>query len=207
MDVTNIIRAIRARCPALGNRVFGAARFGALTEAQAINPQALPAVYVLCLREDADDLQRTENSYYQEITATIGVVIVASNTEDERGQDSAAQIETVARAVNAAILGWSPTDDKGATISFSQMSTLDMNRALLSRMYEYVCTYAIGESETWIPNGLADGGDGCSADGETVGRLDTLDLSIDKIETPPGAPDGHEDAHLRFDFADDESGS
>ena len=100
MRVSTTIKALRERCPIFNERVFGAAEFNALPEV--INPEALPAAYVFTLNESPEELQRTENHFYQEITATIAVVVLVP-TGDERGQAGADLVEDCKEQIFKAI--------------------------------------------------------------------------------------------------------
>jgi hypothetical protein len=197
MDVTSTIKALRERCNSFNNRVFGAAQL-AEVDLDHINPEAFPTAYVMCIREDPSNLQSTENSYYQEITATVAVVLLLNN-QDERGQSSASAAEALKDEVFKAILGWAPANDPMSIYEYSSMWVLVNNRALLGIQLEFDITYAIGVDDTRIPAQLE----------EDCGNFDTLDMSVDKIETPPGAPDGREDLHVRLTdlYGDDEESS
>jgi len=199
MDVTSTIQALRERCPSFHNRVFGTAQM-AQVDLENINPEEHPSAYVMCIREDSDDLSVTENSYRQEVTARVAVVLLVPN-HDERGQLASANAEQLKEEVFKAILGWSPNHDKQSIYVYEQMWVLINNRAYLGIQLEFTVIYAISAVDTRIPDQLE----------EDTGRFDTLDMSIDKIETPPGAPDGKEDVHMRlinlYGDSDDESES
>ena len=72
MILDPIISALRKRCKTLDGRVAGAAQWAGLTEDE--NP-ALPAAYVVPLREDAGP-NESQVSYYQTITNTFGVILL-----------------------------------------------------------------------------------------------------------------------------------
>jgi hypothetical protein len=199
MDVTSTIKALRERCPSFQQRVFGTAQM-AQVDLENINPEMHPSAYVMCIREDTDDLSVTENSYRQEVTARVAVVILTPN-EDERGQLASARAEQLKEEVFKALLGWSPNHDRNSYYVYEQMWVLVNNRAYLGIQLEFTLVYAISSVDTRIPDQLE----------KDCGRFDTLDMSIDKIETPPGAPDGQEDVHMRlinlYGDSDDESES
>ena len=197
MDVTSTIDALRERCPSLHNRVFGAAQLGE-ADLEHISPENYPAAYVMCIREDPSEPQMTENSYYQEIVATVAVALFIPQ-QDERGQASHVAAEVLKEEVFRAILGWAPDIDPQAIYEYSAMWVIMNNRELLGIQLEFDITYAIGVDDTRIPAQLE----------EDCGNFDTLDMSVDKIETPPGAPDGREDLHVRLTdlYGDDEESS
>ncbi len=199
MDVTSTIRALRERCPSFQNRVFGTAQM-AQVDLENINPAEHPSAYVMCIREDTNDVSVTENSYRQEVTARIAVVLLIPN-QDERGQLASARAEKLKDEVFSAILGWAPAHDPNSIYVYEQMWVLVNNRAYLGIQLEFSVIYAISAIDTRIPGQLE----------EDCGLFDTLDMSVDKIETPPGEPDGQEDAHLRlinlYGDSGDDSGS
>lgn len=197
MDVTSTIKALRERCPSFENRIFGVASWGAFS-LDAVNPESLPAAYVVPIDENPSEAQRTANSYYQEITAAVGVVIVMNNEADERGQDASATAESLKKEIYKAILSWSPTDDPQAIYENPRQQTIHCDRAVLIWQLTFECTYAIGLEDTRQPDQLA----------EDCGNFDSMHVDVDMISSS-GAPDGKIDAtvHLTDLYGSDESES
>jgi len=184
MDVSSTIKALRQRCSSFGGRVFGLAQMAA-KDLETINPEEHPSAYVACIREDAMDVTVTENSYRQEVSATVAVYILVAN-QDDRAQTSAAEAEQLKEEIFKAILGWAPSDDHNSIYIYEDMQIFVNNRAFLGIQLNFSIIYALGPDDTRIPDQQA----------EDFGNFDTLNMSVDKIETPPGAPDGREDARV-----------
>lgn len=185
MDVTTTIEAIRNHCPSFDKRVFGSAQIAQI-DLEKFNPTGLPACYVMCIRENSGSPNQCENGFYQEIDARVAVVIMVSNHDDERGQRASTKAERLKEEIIKGICGWSPTGDPQAIYEFDQMWVLANNRAVLAIQLEFLCTYALGYADSRIPDQL----------NEDCGNFDTVVADVDKIETPPGAPDGHIDTHF-----------
>lgn len=184
MRVSSTIKALRERCPSFGNRVFGAMEWNNLS----VNPKNYPAAYVFTVSENPKELQRTENWYYQEVTATVAVVIAVPSA-DIRGQDAADLVEDLKEEVFKAILSWSPTADKNCVYEYANYRVLDNSEvpAIWFVQLELTCDYAINASDTRQPTELA----------ETSGNFDTLYSDVDMIGDD-GKPDGQIDAKLRM---------
>lgn len=150
MKVTSTIQALRDRCPSLNKQVYGALEFTGL--ANKINPKEFPAAYVFTFRETPKELQRSANSYYQDIVATVAVV-VAVPSSDERGQNALDRVEDLKEEIFKAILSWSPTDDPQSIYEYSNFSILDNSRCPVVTFVqlEFDCTYQIGYSDTRQP--------------------------------------------------------
>ena len=184
MRISNTIKALRERCPIFGERVFGAAEFNALPEV--INPETLPAAYVFTLNESPEEAQRTENYFYQEITATIAVVVLVP-TGDERGQAGADKIEDCKEQIFKAILSWAPIDDQKAIYEYSAYNLLRIVGGVMFVQLEFICTYAINYADTRQPDELA----------EQVGQLESVNVDVDMIGKD-NKPDGQIDVKARF---------
>lgn len=98
-----LIAQIKANVPAL-KVVAGAAAFGAARESR---PIALPAVYVLRLKE-AGAPSEVYGKTDQRVAVTAGVVIAAANVADARGDASGGDVETLRAAIRTALLGFVP---------------------------------------------------------------------------------------------------
>lgn len=185
MRVSSTIKALRERCPSFKKRVFGAIEWTSLS---AINPADYPAAYVFTVSENPKELQRTENWYHQEITATIAVVIAVPSA-DLRGQDAGDLVEDLKEEVFKAILSWSPTSDQHCVYEYSNYRVLDTGAApkVWFVQLEFSVDYAIGYEDTRQPDELA----------ETTGVLDKMYTDVDMIGDK-GKPDGQIDAKLRL---------
>ncbi len=148
MNLLTIIAALKARCPSFGtapNRRFaGAAEFAALSEAAKLD---LPAGYVIPLDDESLD-QQSQNGYRQTVRDMFGVVVVVSNTTDERGQTSINSIDALRTELFKALLGWQPTADYHA-IEYRGGSLLHVDRARLYYQFEFSAAFEIGEEDTY----------------------------------------------------------
>lgn len=184
MRISNTIKALRERCPIFNERVFGAAEFNALPEV--INPESVPAAYVFTLNESPEELQRTENYFYQEITATVAVVVLVP-TGDERGQAGADLVEDCKEQIFKAILSWSPTDDNKAIYEYSAYNLLRIVGGCMFVQLEFICTYAIKYDDTRQPDEIA----------AQVGNFATMNMDVDMIGKD-NKPDGQIDVKAQF---------
>ena len=184
MRVSTTIKALRERCPIFNERVFGAAEFNALPEV--VNPESLPAAYVFTLNESPEEVQRTENWFYQEITATIAVVVLVP-TGDERGQAGADFVEDCKEQIFKAILSWSPIDDNKAIYEYSAYNLLRIVGGVMFVQLEFICTYAINYEDTRQPDEIA----------AQVGNFATMNMDVDMIGKD-NKPDGQIDVKAHF---------
>lgn len=179
MKVNSTIKAIRERCPSFEDRVFGMASFAQMTpEAiKGLKPEHLPACYVLCKDETAETEQRSENSYYQKVTATISIVCLVSNqvetneeiSTDNRGQVAAERIEDLKQELFKALLSWSPIEnDPMAIYSYDRFDVLRITPGISVFELDLICTYEIEYNDTRQPDQLD----------EDSGRFETLDQQV-----------------------------
>jgi hypothetical protein len=84
--------------------IAGASAFAAAANA---NPTAVPALYVIPLRETASD---NAGSIWveQRIDVAIGVIVVVKSVADTKGGAAQSDLDALRRAVCAALLGWLP---------------------------------------------------------------------------------------------------
>lgn len=183
MKVSSTIQALRERCPSFNQRVFGAAEYKNLSNV--ISPEALPSAYVFTITENPQTLQRTENHYYQEIDATIAVVLAISSS-DVRGQSALDIADDLKNEVFVAILGWAPLGDKNCKYQYSNYQLVDntMCPAVTFVQLEFVCPYVIDVDCTRIPNQL----------NEDTTELHTIGIDVDMIKD--NKPDGQIDAKV-----------
>jgi len=149
MNLTNIIEALKTRCPSFGaapNRRFsGAAEFAALEETQSME---FPSGYVVPLDDEPGD-QTSSNGYKQEIRDMFAVIVVFNNKMDERGQHAITEArDLIRKELFRAILAWSP-DEEHDRIQYEGGSLLSINRAHLYYQFEFSAVTVIEESDTW----------------------------------------------------------
>ncbi|MCK9389767.1 MAG: hypothetical protein M0Q22_15430 [Sulfuritalea sp.] len=144
MDIDLIIAAIKARCASFGQRVSGAAEYKRLSETTNL---ATPAAYVIPL-DDVAEGQQSENSYRQQIKDAIAIVVVLSNTADERGQTPLATVRTLRKELWKALLAWAPDAEHGR-ISYEGGQLLDLDRAHMYYQFEFSAPTELDESDTY----------------------------------------------------------
>ena len=192
MRVSSTIKALRERCPSFNKRVFGLMEWVNLS---AINPKDLPAAYVFTVSENPQELQRSENWYYQEVTATVAVVLAVSSA-DIRGQDAGDLVEDLKDEVFKAILSWAPLSDNQCIYSYSNYRVLDNSASpkVWFVQLEFTCDYVIDDKDTRQPQQLA----------EDCGNFDTVYSDVDMIGDD-NKPDGNIDAKVRITGLYDEN--
>ena len=157
MDVTNIIKAVRARCKSFNSRVYGAYEFVSLT--RTVNPASMPAAFVFTASETAETLQDSATDYYQLVTARIAVVVMA-DAGDERGQKGTDVTAGLQKELFSALLGWSPIKgDPHAILSYDGCEPLSRNPAVVCFQFNFLCTYQLSVEDSFITSGLQDGDD------------------------------------------------
>lgn len=149
MDLTNIIDALKVRCPSFGeapNRRFaGAAEFAALEETQSMD---FPSAYVVPLDDEPQD-QISSNGYKQVVRDMFGVIVVFNNKMDERGQHAINTTRNIIRKeLFQALLAWSP-DAEHDRIQYEGGALLQVNRAHLYYQFEFSAETTLTEEDTW----------------------------------------------------------
>lgn len=149
MNINNIIAALKARCPSFGasaetRRFAGSAEFSALAESTKLD---LPAGYVIPLNDEVYE-QASSNGYKQEIKERFSVVVVISNTLDERGQTSILAIDGIRAELFRAVLGWSP-DENHDRIEYEGGALLEMDRARIYYEFEFSSMTELNEEDTY----------------------------------------------------------
>ena len=183
MQLEIIIEALRQRCAVFGNRVAGAAQFKILPEAAAL---AVPCAYVIPLDDNPSE-SASQNSVRQPLTDSFAVIVVVSNTADEKGQGSAASLHQMRKTLWAALLGWRPEEDyEGIAYEGGQLLQLDRARAWYQ--YDFGAAMEIGPEDGWQDTALAG-----------LPHFDGLNVTVDAIDPAdpnianPG-PDGRTEA-------------
>ena len=185
MKVNSTIKALRERCPSFKNRIFGSAEFGRL-QMERLNPSQMPTAYVFTKDETPAEEQRTENSYYQEITATVSIVMLIDNSVDPRGQTSADKVEDLKEEIFKSLLSWSPLKDLSSIYTYSGYEVLKFTPAALATQLDFICTYAINEEDTRQPIQIE----------EDSGQFKDMLIDVDMIGDD-NKPDGQIDAKFK----------
>lgn len=145
MNITTLIDALKTRCVAsFGGRVAGAAEYKRLSDVANL---VMPAAYVIPLDDNAG-AKDSQNGYSQTITDSFAVIVVLSNTPDERGQGSITAIEPLRAVLWGALLGWRPDTFYGP-ITYEGGQLLDLDRARLYYQFEFSAQTEITEADTW----------------------------------------------------------
>ena len=184
MELEPIIEALRGRVAYFSNRIAGAAQFKLLPETAQLQ---VPCAYVITL-DDTPGEQLSSNALRQDITDSFAVIVVLSNTADEKGQGSAKSVHQVRSLLWSALLGWSPTADyDGITYEGGQLLQLD--RARMWYQFEFSAVTQIADSHGWQGPAL----DALPHyDGGTI-NVDVVDPMADPNVSYPG-PDGRIEA-------------
>lgn len=103
MIVAEIIARLVANTSSSFAIVEGAA---ALSEVQ-VRPPAMPAAYVVALREASGDNERM-TSVLQRTEVDVAVVIITDNLSDDRGDAAARDLEALKKVVRDTLIGWQP---------------------------------------------------------------------------------------------------
>lgn len=187
MNLTPIINALRKRCPTFERRFAGAAEWAGLTIEHA---PAMPAAYVVPLREDASE-NESQNGYYQAVTNTFGVIVLVSNAADVRGQGATATLESLKPELFRALLSWhQEPKDEYSEIVYEGGSLLYMDDARLAYQLEF-------SFETYLD--LSDTYQQVELDG--LPEFDGMYVDVDQIEpSATGRPDGRPEAHFKVEF-------
>lgn len=149
MELTNIIRALKERCPSFGvapNRRFaGAAEFAVVEDNQSME---FPSGYVVPLDDEVGE-QESSNGYKQVITDKFAVIVVFNNKADALGKHAIGQARNLIRKeLFRALLGWSPDEEHGR-IQYEGSALLEVTRAHLYFQFEFSAETELGEEDTW----------------------------------------------------------
>lgn len=188
MKLNLIIQALRQRCPSFANRVAGAAEFKRLPENSTL---PVPSAFVIPL-DDAPEANRSDNGYRQLVRDAFGVIVVLSNTADERGQAAAVSVHDIRAELWRALLGWQPEADYDG-IEYEGGQLLGMDRSRLFYQFEFGADFEIGsgdvgDEETWQAIALANLGPFT----EMKVDVDCIDPSDPNLQSP--GPDGRIEA-------------
>ena len=105
MQVADYIARIKAECPLLKGRVYGAAELAVATPTT-MQP---PCAFVIPMSRKSES-NKLSGGFSQRVTAQIGVVIAIRNFSDTRGEGGHKQLEAVQGEVDKALRGWVAPD-------------------------------------------------------------------------------------------------
>lgn len=114
MQITDYISRIKAECPLLKGRVYGAAELAVATPTT-MQP---PCAFVISMSEKADR-NTLINGLSQRVTAHIGVVIAIRNFSDTRGEGGHKQLENVRTELIKALCNWEAPNTSASTEYFT----------------------------------------------------------------------------------------
>jgi hypothetical protein len=179
MNLNIVIAQLRARVPAFANRVAGAANFSVLPEAANL---PVPAAYVIPMDENPEP-NVSGSGYRQTVREGFAVVVVLSNSTDERGQGAATSVHDMRLLLFKALLGFQPGEDYDG-IEYEGGNLLQLDRSRLYFQFEFAVDYEIGEADTWL-----------AVRDSTLPDFNGLDIKVDV-----SVPDGQIDAGATITF-------
>jgi hypothetical protein len=147
--INNIIAALKQRCPSFGTagpecRFAGAAEYAQLDPAVKLE---MPAGYVIPMDDEPYE-QESSNGYKQIVRDVFAVVVVLSNSTDERGQTSIEQVQAIRFEIFRALLAWKP-DEFHDRIQYEGGQLMGVDRARLYYQFEFSADTQLDESDTW----------------------------------------------------------
>lgn len=148
MNIDTIITALKARCPSFGSgelcRISGAAEYAQIDESVKMS---VPAAYVVPMDDEVDN-QESTNGYRQVVRDVFAVIVVLSNTTNERGQTSIVAVEDIRTELFAALLGWRP-DASHDRIEYEGGQLMGIDRARLFYQFEFAADMELREEDTY----------------------------------------------------------
>lgn len=111
--VDDVIARLQAEIPVLGGRVDKAAALAALVARREM-PRRVPASYVVWLGDDAGPVATATGVHRQEVTETIGVLLITRHAADPTGGEQLDDIEPLVDAAKMSLTGWQPPGADGA---------------------------------------------------------------------------------------------
>lgn len=184
-----IVEALKTRTNAtFTGRIAGAAEFSTIEDAAKMT---LPAAYVIPL-DDSAGANLSDNGYLQTVTDTFAVIVVLSNSADEVGKASVAQIQTVRNVLCAALLRWSP-DAEHSPIEYQGGQLLTIDRGVMYYQFEFSADTQFSEADTYqaISNAALPAFSGLHIDVDTIDPFDPNRVAVGET-----GPDGTIDASL-----------
>jgi len=150
MNINLVIAQLRTYCPSFQGRVAGSARFKKLDETTTL---PTPAAYVIPLDDNPGE-RMSHNDIRQPLTEAFAVIVVLSNTPDERGQAAVESAHDSIRAeLWAALLGWQPDGLKENSryrgIEYQGGNLLDLDRSRLWYQFDFGAYMEIAPEDGW----------------------------------------------------------
>lgn len=142
MKLSPIITALRKNCPALKNRVGGAAEYAAISVNSSL---PMPYAFVVPLGDTADYFEMATD-YRQGITGQFAVLLFVNLRRDPRGRDAYDESQDVKAQVFRAILGATLPDAN--EIVYDGETIIDVNKAYMVIQWEFNVPYDIVDSNT-----------------------------------------------------------
>lgn len=142
MKAGPIIARLRDQCASFSNRVAGVAEFDdALPHDESL---AVPHAFVIVGFNSGLEAQ-TAGLVTQVLNDELSVVLCVDNTEDDRGQGGADNVEDLLDEVWSALIGWVPGTGYGG-LQYQSGSLLAVSRARLWYVMEFTDSKIIGQS-------------------------------------------------------------
>jgi len=190
MDISRVIEQLRRWCPELGGRVGGAADFenGVETVITINDPRtgklAYPSAAVIPLEDEPGSNDLLDGNL-QEVTETIGVIVMFDASADRRGQAAVSQVEAMKYAMFRALLSWRIDPGRGARgLYYAGGELLTFDRARLFWMYRLSFDATISDADGFPPLG-----DQLTNITETIQPDDPLKLALPVITESAAPPD------------------
>lgn len=143
--IVEIVEALKARTAStFGGRIAGAAEFAVIEQDAKL---IYPCAYVILL-DDAAEPNTSDNGYKQTVRDSFAVIVLLSNSADELGKSSVAQVLQIRNVLNRALLSWQPDSEHGP-IEYEGGQLLTVDRARLYWQYEYSAETEFTEADTY----------------------------------------------------------
>lgn len=157
MIIDNVITHLRQMSNTPFKVIAGAAEYSALQNE--VNPNQLPAAYVIPLSDEAD-INTNQTFLRQHITETIAIIVLVDNRADRRGQTAVTSIEVLKYALFAALLYWRPPDIfhriQGG-LSYTGGSLMARDFARLEWEFRFSASVNIDQTDGWqVPSTTID---------------------------------------------------
>ena len=123
MDLAPILERLKAELTGFRS-IAGAA------DLAAVEAPPTPAVYVLPLRESADDSDEVD-AFDQPVARSVLVVIALSNRRDAAGAAAMVDLAGARRQIRTALVGWSPDEEEDMPLHFAGGNLIRFEDALL----------------------------------------------------------------------------
>lgn len=138
--VTDSIARLKTMVPDLGNRVEGAANFGALMKAGGV-PQAALVAHVLPTGVAGGKAFPLTGMFRQSVSRLI-TVMLSVNTGHAQGGHWADRIEALIDDILAAMLGWQPTGSAGVFM-LKRSQLIDATGGVFRHEITFSCDFEV----------------------------------------------------------------